>query len=70
MTNKPKIPKPKHPDEVNGDFQSVGGKSIYDIVWDMHGRLSAVIATVKVGGTIILLLLAAILAKLFGVIPE
>ena len=67
---KAKVSKPKHPDEMNGSFQSRGGKSLYDMVWDMHGRLSAVIATVKVGGTIILLMLAVILAKMFGAIPE
>ncbi len=68
---KPKVPKPVHPSELNGDrFGTPGGKDIYDIVWEMHGRLSAVVATVKVGGTLILLLLGVILARLFGVIPD
>ena len=68
---KPKVDKPKHPSELNGDhFTTPGGKDIYDIVFEMHGRLSAVVATVKVGGTIVFLMLAAILAKLFGAIPD
>ena len=66
-----KIPKPKHPNEINGEhFQSPGGKFLYEMVWDMHGRLSGVIATVKIGGSIVFLMLAVILAKMFGAIPE
>lgn len=67
---KPKIPKPIHPSEMNGDnFQSPGGKSLYDMGWDMHGRISQLEATVRVGGGILLVLISVVLAKLFGAIP-
>ncbi len=64
---KPKVDKPKHPSEVNGDsFQSPGGKNLYDMMYGIHGRVSRL----EAGGAIVLLLLGVILAKLFGAIPD
>ena len=66
---KPKVPKPTHPSELNGDsFQSAGGKFLYDMVWEMHGRMSGLEATVRVGGGIFLVLMGVLLARSFGAI--
>ena len=57
---KPKLPKPKHPSEVNGGFNTVGGRELYNLLWGLQGRVSKL----EGGFVIIIVLLAAVLAKL------
>ncbi len=62
MSKKPKVPKPKHPDEVNGGFASEGGLEMYRLLWGLQGRVG------RLEGIMVLVpvLLGVIIAKLFG----
>ena len=59
---KPKVPKAKHPSEVNGGFNSTGGEELYNLLWGLQGRVSKL----EGGFVIVIVLLAAVLAKLQG----
>lgn len=66
MVKKPKIPKARHPADINGDFASPGGREIYQLLWSLQARVSRGEALWVINA----ILLAAVLAKMFGVIPE
>jgi hypothetical protein len=55
-------PQHPHPDKINGEFQSEGGRHIYSLLWGLTGR----VGRLEGGFLILTLLLGAILAKLEG----
>ncbi len=66
----PKLPKPKHPDDMNGtDFNSPGGREIHSVVWGMNARLGKVegiLTMMLVLIPVIFGMLGVLLAKAFG----